>query len=235
MGDKEIVGCIKDGLLHWMATRAPDEPSEKMKEGWAGARAALLETAVLMKLEYTRLSWRFSSDPDEFKGHILTSLAHLISLKKVWIRRTEDTYYCCLALHRFTKYLACDDRHKDRFLPSKDERFKRAYVNNYGFRRRWVAFLKQIVEFVLLMYADETGTDGLKFYEDGMGLTALHPIDSRLKDYVWATIIQGIATAQHRIDEEPSQPSWTNRLPFDWKRNRQLEVDDLLQQLQQLT
>jgi hypothetical protein len=86
----------------------------------------------------------------------LNVLYHYLNDNK--FEKGEDTYQCCAALHRWTKYLACDDRYKKE-KASKDDRFKRIYRNNYNFRRKWVAFLSGIVAYVELMHTD---TDAIR-------------------------------------------------------------------------
>ena len=81
------IKALVDHICHWTPVPAPvaaptPPPEEEPKDIWVQARSALIETTIAITQEYTRLSWRFTSDPDEFKGEILTSLSYLISLRK---------------------------------------------------------------------------------------------------------------------------------------------------------
>jgi hypothetical protein len=93
----------------------------------------------------------------EVIGEILGALRSLSAYQTEWWVedpdiRIKDTYQWCLALHACTKYLACDDRYKaEKGWESMDDRFKGIYQKYYYFRRRWVAFLKQIMEYVVLI------------------------------------------------------------------------------------
>jgi hypothetical protein len=88
-------------------------------------------------------------------GEILDGLNILNHfLKDNMFLKGEDTMQCCAALRRWTKYLACDDKYK-KAVVSKDDRFKRIYRNNYKFRRQWVAFLREVADYVELMYNDK--------------------------------------------------------------------------------
>jgi hypothetical protein len=58
-------------------------------------------------------------------GEILDGLNVLFHyVKDKGFERAEDTYQCCVSLHRWTKYLACDDVNKEE-VRTKDDRFKR--------------------------------------------------------------------------------------------------------------
>lgn len=216
-----------------VAPRPP--PEEESKDTWVEARTALVKTVIAINQEYRRLVWRFFSGSETNNGNILNTLGSLdYDLKKVF-RKKWDTYHCCLALHYCTKYLPCDDTHKQpthygyglytTYRSSKDDRFKGVYENNYHFRRRWVAFLKQIVEYVLLINEDNTG-GGLKLYEDITSLKAMFACDNWFNGYDWAMITGHIETAQRKIDEEPTTAPLSNYAPFDWYRGVLLEGDD---------
>ncbi len=167
----------------------------------------------------------------------LNILYHHLNDKK--FEKGEDTYQCCAALHRLTKYLASDYRYKKEEA-SKDDRFKRIYRNNYNFRRNWVAFLSGIVEYVELMYADEGERKVAVIDQELVKLTGGH---AWWDDFHWARVKGHIDTAKAELDKEPQRAPWTNLLPFDVKRDavleggagRRRELTELLAQLQELS
>jgi hypothetical protein len=162
----------------------------------------------------------------------LNILYHYLNDKK--FEKGEDTYQCCAALHRLTKYLASDYRYKKEEA-SKDDRFKRIYRNNYNFRRQWVAFLSGIVAYVELMYAD---ADAMR-----VELARLTRGHAWWDGFQWARVKGHIDTAKAELDKESQSASWTNLLPFDVKRDavmeggagRRRELTELLAQLQELS
>jgi hypothetical protein len=129
----------------------------------------------------------------------------------------EDTYKCCGALYRWTKYLACDDRYK-KAKASKDDRFKRIYRNNYNFRRKWVALLSGIVKYVEVMHSGEDATRA-----ELERLTKGYPW---WNGFDWATVKGHIDAAKAELDKEPKSAPWTNYLPFDVDRRAVLEGED---------
>jgi hypothetical protein len=158
-------------------------------------------------------------------GMILGALHSLVKYQQeFWVEdpdiRRKDTYHWCLALHDCTKYLACDDRYKDKAWPSMDDRFKGIYQKHYFFRRRWVAFLRQIQKYVELINVGDW-----KMYSD---VDELQGINAReFKDYDWTTIVKNINTAQQKIDAEPaSAATWAFA-----KGQRAHCVEDLLDEL----
>jgi hypothetical protein len=167
----------------------------------------------------------------------LNILYHYLNDKK--FEKGEDTYQCCATLHRLTKYLASDYRYKKE-EPSKDDRFKRIYRNNYNFRRKWVAFLSWIGEYVELMYADEGERKVAVIHQELVKLTVGH---AWWDGFQWARVKGHIDTVKTELDKEPQSAPWTNLLPFDVKRDavmeggagRRRELTELLAQLQELS
>jgi hypothetical protein len=145
----------------------------------------------------------------------LNILYHYLNDNK--FEKGEDTYQCCAALHRWTKYLACDDRYKKE-KASKDDRFKRIYRNNYKFRRSWVAFLSGIVKYVEVMHSD---ADAIRAELER--LTKGYPW---WNGFDWATVKGHIDAAKAELDKEPKSAPWTNYLPFDVDRRAVLEGED---------
>ncbi len=192
--------------------------------------------------EYKRLVFRALSVGTIKDGEILAGLGMLFHyLKGRKFQKAKDTEQYCLALHWWTKYLACDDAHKIKDVPSKDDRFKVIYLNNYNFRRRWVAFFSKIVDYVELMYANETGD--VKLYENVETLRAMGPCPSWWDGFVWATVKEHIEMAKGKIEKEPTTAPSSNYAPFDWYRGvlleggdgRRREVTELLEELQKLS
>lgn len=210
-------------------------------------RSKLVMTLGVMKSEYESLvaSFRDSRREHLSDGRILKALWSLSLYQQGWWRqdadiRGKDTYLWCLALHDCTKYLACDDRYKDKSFPTKDDRFKGVYQNNYYFRRRWVAFLRQIVEYVELINKGESS----KPYASAEALTQSYAAASRdgvdvhtqravqhrnLKDYDWERMKQDLDSAQKAIDDEPASVRvWANL-----KGQHAQRVEELLDELHQ--
>jgi len=150
----------------------------------------------------------------------LNILYHYLNDNK--FERGEDTYQCCAALYRWTKYLACDDRYKKE-KASKDDRFKRIYRNNYNFRRKWVAFLSGIVAYVELMYENEGERKVDAIRAELERLTKGYPWWG---GFDWATVKGHIDAAKAELDKEPKRAPWTNYLPFDVDRRAVLEGED---------
>jgi hypothetical protein len=174
---------------------------------------------------------------------ILGALHSLVKYQQeFWVEdpdiRRKDTYHWCLALHDCTKYLACDDRYKDKAWPSMDDRFKGIYQKHYFFRRRWVAFLRQIQKYVELI------NDGdWKLYMDVKELHLLNRssykgIDLDKKEfegYVWATIVGHIDAAQLKLDAEDRIKTAGQTAQW-WadKRGQTQHIQDLLDELREV-
>ena len=211
------------------------------------ARRALVITLWAMKKEYER---RVASFLDSWREHvwdgkILKALWSLTLYQQGWYIddpdiRGKDTYLWCLALHDCTKYLACDDRYKDKSFPTKDDRFKGVYQKNYYFRRRWVAFLRQIMQYVELI---NTGARAKPYASvealqaeyraacrDGVDVHTQRAVQHRdLKGYDWARMKKDLDTAQEKIDAEPeSARTWAN------VKGQRAHVEDLLDELHRL-
>jgi hypothetical protein len=191
------------------------------------ARGELVITYNVMRKEYWRLQaasvlfGESKEEKQEWSGAILGALRSLFLYEQgYWYEdpdlKGKDTYHWCLALHDCTKYLACDDRYKDKSWPSKDDRFKGVYQNNSGFRRRWVAFLRQIMEYVELINQLATAKpyasrDALQAAyreacrDGGESVHAQRAAQHRdLTGYNWDRMKQEIETAQQKIDAEVS-------------------------------
>ena len=219
------------------------------------ARGELVITLRAMWREYNRLvasfwdrewlpeSWQ---SKDEMSGVILGALRSLLLYQQGWYIedpdiRGKDTYLWCLALHDCTKYLACDDRYKEKGWATKDDRFKGVYQNNYYFRRRWVAFLRQIMEYVELI---NTGARAKPYASvealqaeyraacrDGVDVHTQRAVQHRdLKGYDWERMKRDLDTAQQKIDAEPARV-FTRGNPTG---QRAQCVEDLLEELRQL-
>ena len=199
----------------------------------AEVRGELGMTLGTMKKEYGTLVasfWDkevvqgFRESAPVMEGKILGALQALSVYQQGWWRqdtdiRGKDTYHWCLALHDCTKYLACDDRYKEKGRASIDDRFKRVYQNNYYFRRRWVAFLRQIMEYVVMI---NTGED-VKPYANAAELQAAYAYARNLDGYSWEAIKRDLDTAQQKIDAEPvSARRWANL------KGQRAHVQDLL-------
>ena len=135
----------------------------------------------------------------------------------------EDTYQCCAALWRWTKYLACDDRYK-KAVASKDDRFKRIYRNNYNFRRNWVAFLSEIVDYVELMYTAKGKRQTLAIEVELQRMTENR--SGWWKGFDWSTVKEDIETANAKLAKEKAL-TWSEWLkPWDTHRDVLLEDGD---------
>ena len=221
----------------------------------ARARGELVITLHAMWREYNRLVASFwdhewlpeaMQSKEQMSGVILGALRSLLVYQQGWYRqdpdiRGKDTYLWCLALHDCTKYLACDDRYKKKGWETKDDRFKGVYQKNYYFRRRWVAFLRQIMQYVELI---NTGARAKPYASvealqaeyraacrDGVDVHTERAVQHRdLTGYDWKKIEQDIDTAQQKIDDEPaSARTWANL-----RGQRAQRVEDLLEELRQL-
>jgi hypothetical protein len=236
--------------------RILEEAQDLLAEpAWTEARQKLVQELQTVHKTYERLAKRLGDEISNIPiGGILggqIQLSHYIATQTY--KRTEDTYLFCQLLRNCTCYLACDDKYKREGHPSKNDRFKRIYKNNYHFRRKWVAFLSQIVAYVEMLYEHEEDA-GKKLYLTTDKLASMH---YGLGDtfwlgrggypyFAWANIKQDITTAQEAIDKEPKQAPATNWLPLDWHRKALLDggadvrgqrtqrVQDLLDELRQV-
>ena len=221
----------------------------------ARARGELVITMRAMWREYNRLVasfWDWERLPESMQSKEQMSGVILGALRSLWVYqqgwyiqdpdiRGKDTYLWCLALHDCTKYLACDDRYKEKGWATKDDRFKGVYQNNYYFRRRWVAFLRQIMEYVVLInrgefYPEYLDVDSLqaayrKACRDGVDVHTQRAVQHRdLKGYDWERMKRDLDSAQQKIDAEPaSVRTWANL-----RGQRAQRVEDLLEELRQL-
>jgi hypothetical protein len=187
------------------------------------ARAELVITLKVMCREYNRRLvnfwiWEGEESKEAKSGTILGALKSLLVYEQGYYYQdpdtaASDTYHWCLALHDCTKYLACDDRYKEKGWVTKDDRFKGMYQKNYYFRRRWVAFLRQALEYVELI---NRGV-GEKPYASAAALRVAYKVACRdgenvhaqraaqhrdLTGYDWERMKQEVATAQQKIDKE---------------------------------
>jgi hypothetical protein len=161
-------------------------------------------------------------------------------LRDKQLAQEADTFQCCRALNLFTKWLAGPYPFPAYlYVPSLDDRFKRIYNNNYKFRRLWVAFLTQIVEYIQLMHVHDPAprnffeeTEKLGFDRDGF---YIHGFD-------WSKIQGHIKTAQQKLMAEPKQTSLERYAFWDTHRDaflrvgvgRGVQVSELLAQLKEL-
>ena len=219
----------------------------------ARARGYLVIKLNAMWREYNRLvaSWRDKEwvpesmqSKEQMSGVILGALHSLLVYQQGWYYedpdiRGKDTYLWCLALHDCTKYLACDDRYKEKGWATKDDHFKGVYQNNYYFRRRWVAFLRQIMQYVELINtgvrkpyasAEALKAEYRAACRDGVDVHTQRAVQWRdLKGYDWKKMKHDIDTAQQKIDDEPaSARTWAN------VKGQRAHVEDLLEELRQL-
>ncbi len=135
------------------------------EETWSKARLQLNEELGTVGKTYKRLVSRFTdtnfgktrSSPDYLHvGQILGGLIELTDYMATRpFKRSEDTYHCCQLLRDCTCFLACDEKYKRPGHLSKDDRFAETYKANPKFRRVWVAFLRQLVRYVEMLYEDE--------------------------------------------------------------------------------
>jgi hypothetical protein len=86
-------------------------------------------------------------------------------------------------------------------VPSLDDRFKRIYKNNYKFRRKWVAFLSEMVQYIQLMHVHVPTPR--KFFEETSHL-GFDKEGSYLHKFDWLKINRNINTAKERIQAESS-------------------------------
>ncbi len=159
----EAARRIKEKILPWLTEAQELLPKN---EEFLKTRAKLRNTTHEIYKQYTRLLQTFKENVMEaFRvlrektirdGEILNGLRDLDYYSQHYTAETErDTFECCVALHRTTKYLACDDSLTEQ-EPSKDDRFNRIHRNNYHFRRKYVAFLSEIVVYVEMVNAETT-------------------------------------------------------------------------------
>jgi hypothetical protein len=153
--------------------------------------------------------------------------------------KRQDTFRCCEFLRNCTKYLACDGRYKRAGRLSKDDRFAGIYKGKYEFRRSWVALLRQIVQYVEMLYEDEVD-DNKKLYLNRQTLASMHSWgESFWADYAWSTIKQHITTAEEAIkkEPEPKKTAWErlkNSVSRTGEEQHIGDVPELLARLQEL-
>jgi hypothetical protein len=198
---------------------------------WSDARKELIQELGTVGKTYKRLVSRFGDTnlitPYGSKNylHVGQILGGLIQLTDYMatrpFKRSEDTYHCCELLRDCTCFLACDDKYKRPNYLSKDDRFAGMYKANPKFRRVWVAFLRQLVQYVEMLYADEAAAK--KLYLDPQKLADMHWSDifwlgyGGYPAYSWAKINQDITTAEEAIKQEP-EPK-----PTHWERLHDLD------------
>lgn len=234
---------------------APAAPVAVAKVAWLEARAGLKRTLGTIRATYNRLDVNWSDVGYKLRWHVpynspdyihdgdilhgLDGLFQYIQREKKF-EKAEDTYECCMTLHYCTKYLACDNEYKREGYRSRADNFSDIYEKNYKFRRNWVAFLRQIVTYVEMIYEDEDE----KLYQSVDKLKVMHSYESfwegrqwyvtdRPGVYDWSTVIGHITTAQAEIDREPPQEPWFGRKP-DADGGRR-ETTALLEQLRELS
>jgi hypothetical protein len=201
---------------------------EVVSDAVTQARANLGEKVDKTDLEY---KWLLNTIKEDLIGPIKIENGEILDglyildyyFKDNKFEKGEDTYQCCAALHRWTKYLACDDRYKKE-KASKDDRFKGIYRNNYKFRRRWVAFLSGIVAYVELMYENEGERKVDAIHLELKKLTGGRVL--LLDGFHWTTVKGHIDAAKALLEKEPTSAPWTNYLPFDVHRRAVLEGED---------
>ncbi len=174
-------------------------------------------------------------------GEILDGLNILYHyVREKGFERAEDTYQCCAALHRWTKYLACDDKYKTT-AGSKDDRFRRIYKNNYNFRRKWVAFLSGIVAYVELMYEDplylasNTSNEGERRVEAIRDALTRPTRGSAWWDgFDWATVRGHIDAAKTKIGQEPATKPLSSYVPWDRYTDGEMREREMAEMLGEL-
>ncbi len=134
------------------------------KPGFLKARLKLVGDLGTVCKTYKKLVSNFTdtnfgktrTDPKYLHdGWILGGLIKLTDCMAQPFKRSEDTYHCCALLRDCTCYLACDEKYKIEGRLSKDDRFAGIYKANPNFRREWIAFLRQLVGYVEMLYEDE--------------------------------------------------------------------------------
>ena len=206
-----------------------------------------VDLVITLKVMYNEFWRRSGQKKEQMCGSIHGALWSLLVYNQGYYYqdpdlREKDTYHWCLALHDCTKYLACDDRYKEKGWETTDDRFKGMYQNNYYFRRRWVAFLRQILEYVELI---NTGV-GEKPYASAEALWSAYKLacgdhgesvhaqrarqHRNVKGYDWERMKQEVAAAQQKIDAESK---WA-RVWANVKGQRAERVEHLLEELHRL-
>ena len=171
--------------------------------------------------EEVRGWWRGATGTGIKDGEILDGLNILWHyLKDHRFLKGEDTYQCCAALRRWTKYLACDDSAK-KAEASKDDRFKRIYLNNYKFRRQWVALLRGVVEYVELMYENEGERKTQVIHAEIARMTNKSP--AWWAGFDWPTVKGHIETAEAKLALENAPTMYERYAPWDIHRGVLLE------------
>ncbi len=219
------------------------------KNTWSAARMKLTGDLGTMRKTYKGLVSRktdavnfvrpYDSPTYVHDGRILLGLNELFEhMAKKSFKKTQDTYRCCEFLRDCTKYLAYDGQYKREGHLSKDDRFAGIYKGKYEFRRSWVALLRQIVEYVEMLYEDE-GDENKKLYLNRQTLASMYWGESFWDGYAWSTIKQHITTAEEAIkkEPEPKRTGWErlkNSLSRTGEEQHGGDVPALLAQLQEL-
>ena len=176
-----------------------------------------------VKEDFRRVG-RFVTGKGIKDGDILDGLNILFHhLRDKHLEREEDTFQCCRSLNFFTKWLVGGYPHPSYlYVPSLDDRFERIYKNNYKFRRIWVAFLSEIVEYIQLIHVHDPTPR--KFFEETKNL-GFDREGFYIHGFDWSKIIGHINTAQQKLDKE-STPTFRERYaPWDTHRDGILELD----------
>jgi hypothetical protein len=223
------------------------------KATWSEARLKLIQELGTVGKTYKSLVSRFGdtnrgkrrSSPDYLHvGQILGGLIELTDYMATQpFKRSKDTYHRCELLRDCTCFLVCDEKYKRPGHLSKDDRFAETYKANPKFRRVWVAFLRQLVRYVEMLYEDEG--DAKKLYLDRQKLADMHWGDSFWSGrhgypaYERAKINQDITTAEEAIKQEPEPKKTPWESVQDWMSRKGEEqhgedVPALLAQLQEL-
>jgi hypothetical protein len=113
-------------------------------------------------------------------------------------------------------------------------------LNNYKFRRKWVAFLSEIVEYVELMYENEV-TRKMDAINEEISKVTFN--NAWWQSFDWSTVKGHIETAKEKLENEPTPTLYERYVLWDVKRNvllddvdgRRMEMTELLEQLQKLS
>jgi hypothetical protein len=94
-------------------------------------------------------------------------------------------------------------------------------MNNYKFRRLWVAFLSEVVEYIQLMHVHDPTPR--KFFEETKKL-GFDREGFYIHGFDWSKIKGHINTAQQKLDKEPAATFPERYAPWDTYRDAFLEV-----------
>jgi hypothetical protein len=240
----------------WNRKRKLEEAQDLVaKDTWSAARLKLAGDLGTVGKTYQMLVSRFTdtnfgkkpSSPNYLHdGQILGGLIKLTDYMTTQsFKRSEDTYHCCELLRDCTCYLACDGKYKRPGRLSKDDRFAGIYKANSEFRREWVAFLRQLVGYVEMLYEGEDAAKNL--YLNRYKLADMHNgVDGSFwlsrhgyPAYDWERIKQDITTAEEGIRQEPEPTKSRWQSVQDWmarlgEEHQGEDVPALLAQLQAL-